>query len=70
MNWEGIKREAKEIGKQIMEKTGKMMVTGVLITAMAEITKRVTQWVEMENEEQSEESEDTEEILPEQPDEE
>ena len=68
MSWEDFKREAKEIGEKIAKKTGKMILTGVLLTTIGEITKKVAKWME-EDARESGQTQDSE-VLPEQSDEE
>jgi len=67
MNWDDIKREVKDIGEKVAKKTGKMIVTGVLVATIGEITKKVAQWVGEDVEQNEEEAR---EVLPEQSDEE
>ena len=67
MNWSDIKREVKDIGKKVFKKTGKMVVTGVLIATVGEITKKVAQWIGEDAEQNEEENR---EVLLEQSDEE
>jgi len=45
MKWNDIKQEIKDIGEKVAKRAGRLLVTGVLIATIGEVTKKVAQWM-------------------------